>query len=320
MTLVAAFDWGGTWLRGALIDEKGEILAQLKQRCPKEPVKQLEVVVDLVGRLGEDLGRTVDAVGIGIAGIVRDGRVVSGSNLGLKGVELRSELEKRLSLPVRVANDTQAVALAELSVSGRSETAVFLSVGTGIGGAVVHDGRLFTGRGAAGDFGHMQLAVDGPRCVCGARGCLEQLASGRVLNIVATELGESGRSPSLYARAESGRSLHAGDLDEVARQGDKPAAEALDRASAVLVAGLRCVAAAYDPDRIVLGGGLLGEGSYLLEQVKERWVRERADWTTAELTLAQHGQDAGLKGAALLWTSSPGTDREGASGTRPSRP
>ena len=318
MTVVAAFDWGGTWLRGALVDEKGELVVQLRERCPEKPDEQLAVVAGLVARLGEELKTTVDAVGVGIAGIVRHGRVLSGSNLGLKGVDLRAELERRLSLPVRVVNDTQAVALAELSMAGPGETAVFLSVGTGIGGAVVHDGRLFTGRGAAGDFGHMQLAVDGPRCVCGARGCLEQLASGRVLNQVAAELAESGRSGFLERRARSGQGLHAGDLDEAARHDDEAAAEALAQASAGLVAGLRCVAAAYDPDRIVLGGGLLGEGSYLLARVRDRWIAERPAWTTAELTLARHGDDAGLRGAALLWISPAGPESDGGAAKRPS--
>jgi len=311
VTVVAAFDWGGTWLRGALADEKGDLVVQLRERCPDRPAEQLAAVAGLVARLGEETDTTVDAVGVGIAGIVRDGRVLSGANLGLKGVDLRTELERKLSLPVRVVNDTQAVALAELSMAGPGETAVFLGVGTGIGGAVVHDGRLFTGRGAGGDFGHMQLAVDGPRCVCGARGCLEQLASGRVLNAVAAELAESGRSPDLERRAASGQGLHAGDLDAAALQGDEAAIEAVEQASAALAAGLRCVAAAYDPDRIVLGGGLLGEGSYLLTCVKDRWARERSAWTTAELTLAQHGDDAGLRGAALLWISSAATEQEG---------
>jgi glucokinase len=273
-----------------------------------------------VARLGDDQEVTADAVGVGIAGIVRSGRVLSASNLGLKGLDLRAELEGRLLLPVRVVNDTQAVALAELSTADEGETAVFLSVGTGIGGAVVHDGRLFSGRGAAGDFGHMQLAVDGPRCVCGARGCLEQLASGRVLNTVAVELAASGRSPLLESRGASTEAVHAGDLDEAARDGDEAAIEALRRASAALVAGLRCLAAAYDPDRIVLGGGLLDEGGYLLGLVTDGWIRERPSWTTAELALARHGEDAGLLGAALLWispvvTSSQGPEDKGRSRT-----
>jgi len=318
MTVVAAFDWGGTWLRGALVDENGELVLQLRERCPQEADDQLALVTTLVARLGEAVDTAVEAVGIGIAGIVRDGRVLSGSNIGLKGVDLRAELERRLSVPVRVVNDTQAVALAELYLAGPGETAVFLGVGTGIGGAVVHDGRLFTGRGAGGDFGHMQLAVDGPRCVCGARGCLEQLASGRVLNAVAAELAESGRSRFLEPLA-TGKSLHAGDLDAAALMGDEAAIEALDQASAVLVAGLRCIAAAYDPDRIVLGGGLLREGSYLLGSMQDRWARERSAWTTAELTLARHGEDAGLRGAALLWISPAGTEPKGG-GERSSGP
>ena len=300
MSAVAAFDWGGTWIRGALVDD-GAVLASERARSPSAPVDQIALVASLVGGLATRAVTPIGAVGVGIAGIVREGRVLSGSNLGLKGFDLKEALERELSLPVRVVNDTQAVALAELSVSGPGETAAFLSVGTGIGGAVVYDGRLFTGGGAAGDFGHMPVVLGGPLCACGARGCLEQLASGRVLNTVAAGLAASGRSPLLAEIARSGRPLHAGDLEEAAGKGDGAAAAALEAAGAALVTGLRCVAAAYDPHRIVVGGGLLRPGSYLLAKLEAGWTEERPAWTTAELTLAGRGDDAGLLGAALLW-------------------
>ena len=143
MTVVAAFDWGGTWIRAGLVDDSGEIVVQHRVRCPERPQDQLSVVTTLVNGLSHLSSKSVDAVGVGIAGIVRNGRVISGSNLGLKGVDLQADLERQLRLPVRVVIDTQAAALAELSVCGPKQTAVFMSVGTGIGGAVVYDGSLF---------------------------------------------------------------------------------------------------------------------------------------------------------------------------------
>lgn len=300
MTTVAAFDWGGTWIRGALV-ERDQILASERARSPTSPGDQIVLVASLVGRLAAQAETAVEAVGIGVAGIVREGRVLSGSNLGLKEFDLKGELERVLSLPVRVVNDTQAVALAELSMSGPGETAAFLSVGTGIGGAVVHDGRLFTGRGAAGDFGHMPVVVDGPLCACGSKGCLEQLASGRVLNTVAAEIAASGRSSRLAEIARSGRLLHAGDLEDAAAAGDRAATAALGAVAGALVTGLRAITAAYDPDRIVVGGGLLRRGSYLLERLETGWAEQRPAWSTAALTSALRGDDAGLLGAAILW-------------------
>jgi glucokinase len=105
----------------------------------------------------------------------------------------------------------------------------------------------------------------------------------------------------LQRRASSGDPLHAGDLEDAAASGDEAATAVLDGAAMALVVGLRCVAAAYDPDRVVLGGGLLQAGSYLLNKLQAGWAEKRSAWTSPEVTLARHGEDAGLLGAALLW-------------------
>jgi glucokinase len=183
----------------------------------------------------------------------------------------------------------QAAAVGEADALGPG-TAVLLTVGTGIGGAVVCDGRLVPGEGAAGDFGHMTMDVHGPPCVCGGRGCLEQLVSGRVLDDVARTLGLR----------------HAGELDEAARGGSGAgggsgaARSALEEAAAVLAAGLRSVTAAADPRVIVLGGGLMAPGRLLPRLVLERWPAVRPAWSAAELRRSGLGADAGLYGAALL--------------------
>jgi predicted NBD/HSP70 family sugar kinase len=126
---------------------------------------------------------------VGIAGVTRNGRVESASNLDLRvPCDLAGRLRDVLGRPVVVVNDTQAAAVGEATSFGPGMI-VLLTVGTGIGGGVVSDGRLVTGEGAAGDFGHMTVDVHGPPCVCGGRGCLEQLVSGRVLDEVARGLG-----------------------------------------------------------------------------------------------------------------------------------
>jgi glucokinase len=283
--LVAAVDWGGTWLRAAAVRD-GALLDVVREPRPSGFDEQGALVVEMVRRLGGP----VRALGVGIAGVVRGGRVESASNLGLAApCDLAGRLGAASGIPVVVVNDTQAAAVAEADALGPG-TSVLLTVGTGIGGAVVCDGRLVAGEGAAGDFGHMAMDAGGPACVCGGRGCLEQLVSGRVLDAVAAGLGLR----------------HAGDLDEAARAGSdsgagsEAARRALEEAAAMLAAGLRSVTAAADPRVIVLGGGLMGPGRLLPRLVLERWPAVRPPWSAAEVRLSRFGDDAGLYGAALL--------------------
>jgi glucokinase len=300
--VVAAVDWGGTWLRVALASG-GELLAQARQPRPEGIEEQCELLGDLVARLGRELGQPATAIGVGIAGITRDGRVESASNIGIRRpYDLADRLRRGSGLPVVVVNDTQAAAIAESARAGPG-TAVLLTVGTGIGGAIVCDGQLVLGEGAAGDFGHMVMAVDGPECACGGRGCLEQLVSGRVLDEVARDLAASGASGWLAARARDGRQLHAGDLDAGASTGDPAALAALDSTAATFALALRSVTAAADPRVIILGGGLMGSDKLLPRLVRERWLAERPPWSAAKLLPAAFGADAGLRGAALLAAS-----------------
>jgi glucokinase len=306
--VVAAVDWGGTWLRAALARD-GELLARARQPRPAGFDEQCDLACDLVGRLGTELGQPARALAVGIAGVVRGGRVASASNLGLGApVDLARRLRERCGIPVTVVNDTQAAAVAEAATLGPG-TAVLLTVGTGVGGAIVSGGRLVLGEGAAGDFGHMVIDAGGPACACGGRGCLEQLVSGRVLDETARELAATEASPRLAERLAAGAAaagaaaqgrLHAGDLDEAARAGDPAALAALERAAAMLAAGLRSVTAAADPAVIVLGGGLMAPDRLLPRLVAERWLGRRPAWSPAELRLARLGTDAGLHGAAIL--------------------
>jgi glucokinase len=300
--IVAAVDWGGTWIRAALATPDGELLARLRHRRPSEVSAQCGMVAQLVGDLIDHDGQQPRALAVGIAGIVRRGQVHSAVNLGIRRpLDLVGALRTSTGLPVHILNDTQAAALAEAAGRGAGMT-VLLTVGTGIGGAIVSDGTLITGGGAAGDFGHMTMSLDGPACACGGRGCLEQLVSGRVLDDTARELAASGASPWLtaQARAYPPRTLHAGDLDDAARDGDPVALDALQQAAAILAAALRSVVAATDADSIVLAGGLMAGGRLLPELVRQRWPGERPSWSGAELQPAALGDDAGLRGAALF--------------------
>jgi glucokinase len=283
LTVVAAVDWGGTWLRAGLAVD-GSLLVRDRHRRPDGIEEQCDFLCGLVRRLGDELGQPPAALCAGIAGITRRGWVESAANVGIhRPYDLAGRLSRCSDVPVAVVNDVQAAAVAEAASLGPG-TAVLLMAGTGIGGAIVHDGRLMPGEGAAGDFGHMVLAPDGPECVCGRRGCLEQLVSGRVLDEVARDLGI----------------VHAGDLDAAARGGHPAAVAALDHAAATLAVALRSITAVTDPAVIVLGGGLMTGGRLLPQLVRKHWRAERPPWSSAEVRPAMLGPDAGLIGAAML--------------------
>jgi glucokinase len=301
--VVAAVDWGGTWIRVALATADGRLLAQVRQRRPAGLSEQRAAVADRVTSLAADLGAQVAAVGVGIAGITRGGVVESAVNIGIsQPFDLARRLEADLGLPVIVVNDAQAAAVAEAGELPGG-TNVLLMVGTGIGGAIVTAGRLMTGHGAAGDFGHMVVVIDGPECPCGGYGCLEQLVSGRVLDLAAQRLAGTGASAWLADLAAAGGQVHAGDLDSAARAGDRAARAVLAESASALVAGMRSITAAVDPEVIVLGGGLLRPGSLLTRLVNDRWREHRPRWSPAVLRPALLGEEAGLRGAALLAAS-----------------
>jgi glucokinase len=301
--VVAAVDWGGTWIRAGLATADGRLLKQVRQRRPAGLAAQRAVVTDSIAGLAAGLGARPGAVGVGIAGVTRGGVVESAANLGItQPVDLARLLHDDIGLPVTVVNDTQAAAVAEAAELGGG-TNVLLEVGTGIGGAVVTAGRLMSGNGAAGDFGHMVVMIDGPRCLCGGRGCLEQLVSGRVLDLAARRLAGTGGSAWLAARVRERGQVHAGDLDAAARAGDRPALDELTGAASALVAGLRSVTAALDPEVIVLGGGLLHPESLLAPLVRDRWREQRPRWSAAVLRATLLGAEAGLRGAALIAAS-----------------
>lgn len=297
--VIAAVDWGGTWIRSAAV-VGGSVVSRSRRRRPSTLTDQYEAVAEMVGAVRKTDGDPADAVGVGIAGVIQRGIVGTAANLGFTdGTDVAARLQERISAPVFLVNDSQALALG-LATRWSAGLSVVLTIGTGIGGAVVQDGTLLTGQGAAGDVGHIVVAYDGQLCTCGGRGCLEQLVSGRVLARTAAMLARTGASPFLGDRAAGGRVLHAGDLQDAAAAGDRAAATALDAAATAMGAGLRTVLAAYDPDRIVLAGAALAGSTYLGAAVVRQWDDVRPSWARTTLIHVADDEDAALRGAAAF--------------------
>ena len=229
------------------------------------------------------------------------------NHLPLDDVPLRALMAERLGLPVVVDNDGSAAVLAEHRAGAAEgcENAVFVAMGTGIGGGLVLGGQVYRGaHGYAGEFGHVVVDHDGADCpgACPGRGCLEALASGRAIGVAGERAARAAPdSPLGRQLAESGAVLGQA-VTELAHDGDEIAREVLADVGRRLGAGLTGIVNALDPDVVVIGGGAVAAGDLLLDPAREV-VAERAlppVARAARIVPARFGEEAGLVGAGLL--------------------
>jgi len=279
---IAGVDIGGTSIKLGVFED--DVL--LSKSSVKTPFDDPEAVVGEIARTLD--GQGVSLVGVGTAGSVHtDDGTVFASNLGWEGVPLRAMLEAALHLPVYVDNDAQAALMAEWQAGACTgvQTALYLTLGTGIGGAMIIGGRPFRGKNNLGaEFGHMIICADGPRCSCGRRGCLEYYASATGLRRMAN--GISARE--IIAKAKAGHPQMRGIFEAYVQK---------------LAIGLNNLIMAYDPEVIVLGGGISGAGGFLAESCQTELRRLFADTTDpllCEIRIARHQNDAGIIGAAIM--------------------
>jgi glucokinase len=308
--LAIGVDIGGTKVAAGLVDEDGQVLARARRLTPSRDPQAVEAtIVEVVDELRT--GHEVVAVGIGAAGFVDAdrARVMFAPHLAWRNEPLQAAVAEVTGLPVVVENDANAAAWAEWRFgAGRGQThVVCVTLGTGIGGGIVTNGRVERGRyGMAGEFGHMVVVPDGHRCECGNRGCLEQYASGNVLGREARELARAGSPVTVPLMERVG-----GDVDalvgplvtEAARDGDPCAIELFDEVGRWLGVGLANLAAALDPGVFVIGGGVSDAGELLLKPARESFRRTltgRGFRPEPQILKAALGPEAGLVGAADL--------------------
>jgi glucokinase len=313
--LAIGIDIGGTKVAGGVVDESGIITHRTRRDTPHRSTSPA-VVENTIVESVEQLLRHVDredvvAVGIGAAGFVAEDRatVVFAPHLSWRNEPLRDALAQRIDLPITVDNDANAAAWAEASfgaAKGESHVVV-ITLGTGIGGALIIDGMVQRGRhGIAGEFGHMQIMPGGVRCECGNRGCWEQYASGNALVREARAMIEAG-SPvvaDLLARLGGDAAALTGPfITESARDGDPTARELLADIGKWLGIGLANLASAFDPGLFVIGGGVSAADEMLIGPAREAFRRQlpgRGYRPEARIVRAVLGSDAGLIGAAEL--------------------
>jgi glucokinase len=306
--LVGGIDLGGTKILSLCLDSRltrlGYDLRETEaERGPAAVIERM--VASLQATLD---GRRLDGVGVSVPGPADPDRgiVTTPPNLpGWHDVPIAQELSQRTGLPVWIENDANAAALAEhrLGAGHGAKHLVLLTLGTGIGGGLVLDGRLYHGAsGGAGEIGHMQLVEDGPLCGCGRRGCLEALASGRALGARAQDIVTREPDGILARLVREGGEADARALEKAADAGDASAAAAIDQAGRYLGAGLTNIVDVFNPELVVVGGGLrrLGErylGVAIEVMRAEAYPQHAADVRIVE---AELGDEAPAIGAAII--------------------
>jgi glucokinase len=298
--VAVGIDIGGTRLRAAVVHADGTLSRRMAQPTPANDAEGLLTRLrEVVAALDADV-----PVGIGIAGLVSpDGVVRYGPNIGIRDLALAAELEGTTGCDVVVLNDASAAALGEQRVGAAAgcDDVVLFTIGTGVGGGIVVDGRLLVGsHGFAAELGHLVVHDGGRRCPCGSRGCVEAYASGTAIGLLARErLVDPELETVLRARPD----LTGPAVTAAARDGDAFAAEVLTEVGHWLGVAIGSVANALDPQIVLLGGGAAAAtADWVLPEARavaqQRLIGARFR-TLPPVELARLGDDAGMIGAGL---------------------
>ena len=291
--LAIGIDIGGTKIAAGVVEPGGRIIAR---RVVPTPTHSTDALVDAVVAVARELAAEAQAasLGIGVAGLVDStGAVVrSSSHLPLRDEPLRDRVAEAVGLPVALDNDANVGGLAELRLGAARgiEHALLVTVGTGIGGAVIVGGRVHRGwQGVAGEIGHMIVERDGRPCPCGRRGCWEQYASGRAL---------------MRAAAAAGLDVvHGSDVTAAASGGDVQARDVFSEIGGWLGLGVASLVAVLDPEVVVVGGGVSSAGDHLLKPAEaafREYLTAAGKRPEPRIVAASFGPDAGVIGAAEL--------------------
>ena len=306
-------DLGGTGIKVGLVTEKGEILAKGQTPTKRERPYQeiIEDIANLCKRVVKDAKADmtdVGAIGVGVPGICdpKTGVIPFCTNLGWHEVPFVAEMQKHIMKPVIVDNDATVAGFAEsiAGVSAGSESSVFLTLGTGVGGAIILNGKPFSGaHGVGSELGHLIIRMDGDPCNCGNAGCFERYASATAIIRMAKEVLADYPNSRILARVNGDVSrINAKTVIDCAKEGDEAALKAFHQYVKGLATGIVSIIHMFDPEVIALGGGVSMAGDFLLNAVRKE-IPKMVMYKTmpfARIELAQLGADAGIIGAALL--------------------
>ena len=308
-------DVGGTNLKAGLVDEHDRILATTKMKIAQ--IKDQETLALTMANMTRELAdmagvplEEIASVGVGVPGTVeiRSGSLIYSCNLSLRNVPLRRLFHKHLRMPLYIENDANCAALGEYYVGAGRDSKRFLMItlGTGVGGGIIHNGKIFHGsNGMAGEVGHMTIAYGGQPCPCGRCGCWEQYASASALKRMTRESIERWPESVLSRVVAENNGVVSGQSAFIAaRQGDPVGQEVCRDYINYLGAGIANLVNIFQPDALAIGGGVSNEDDeYLLFPLRKVVEKEAIPCSTEKRThivRAELGNQAGMIGAALL--------------------
>ena len=306
-------DVGGTTFKAGVVTEDGKIMHKDAMPTGIERPYQ-EIIADMAAlcvKVAKDAGvpmEEIQSIGVGVPGLFdnKTGRIPFCTNLGWRDIPFIEEMKKHLDTPVYGDNDATVAGLAE-SVAGVSagvRDSVFITLGTGVGGGIIIDGKPYSGaHGCGSEIGHMMIRMGGERCTCGNYGCFERYASATAIIREAQKALEAHPESSMMAACGGDPDrLNAKLVIDAAKAGDPTAMAVFDGYVQGLAVGIINIINMLDPEIIVLGGGVSAAGEFLLDAVREA-VKPMVFFKTmpyARIELARLGNDAGIIGAAML--------------------
>lgn len=292
-------DIGGTSTKIGLVDSENKLLATGKvvTDYTKSPEELIGKIAAGVLKLLDENGMVIEqcrGVGIGVPGTVnrKTGEVLYSNNLKWENINLAEEMGRYLPIPISIANDADCATLGETAAgAGKGyENLVMLTLGTGVGGGIIINGKLFTGsRQGGSELGHVVIKENGRICTCGRKGCLEAYASATAMRQSAAEV--------------YGKSMEPLDLFQAAQNNDKKAKKIVEQYVEDLGTGIVNVVNIFRPEMILLGGGIAAQGEVLLKPIREKMEKECFGGLHGELPeirVALLGNEAGILGAASL--------------------
>lgn len=303
-------DLGGTNIAAGIVSDDGKIIQKgsTPTLLPRDYTEIVKDMADLCKDLAEKSGysvKEIDGIGIGCPGSVdaRNGIVSYSNNLKMDHTPLVAEIKKYFDIPVSILNDADAAAFGEYMINGNDvDSFIFITLGTGVGGGIVINKKIYSGfNGAGGELGHITLVHGGVPCNCGNVGCWEAYASVTALIRQTKEAMEKDPGSLMHKIAENEGKVSGRTAFDAAKKGDKTAMAVVEKYTEYVASGLVSIINIFQPEKLVIGGGISREGDYLLDPVKKYCNEHEYNkyLKKVDISIATLFNDAGIIGAAL---------------------
>ncbi len=310
--LYLGIDLGGTNISTGIVDENGNIL--VKASTPTIKGRDAEDILDDMAELSKKLmnelnvtEKDIEAIGVGLPGMIdkKKGISIYANNLKFNNTNIVEEMQKRIDLPCYIENDANCAAIGEnvCGVAYGNENLIYITIGTGLGAGIIINGKVFDGSfGGGGEAGHMVIVAEGEECTCGRKGCWEAYASASALRREGRIAAAKYPNSKIYDLVDGNiKLIDAKTVFDAADLGDEVAIEIIDMYIKYLAVGLVNLVNIFQPEAIIIGGGVCAQGDKLINPLKEILSkRVYGGQLKTKLCIATLGNDAGIVGAAML--------------------